>query len=261
MAAMDTDGILGMLQETAAEVITPRFTLLQKTEINEKRPGDLVTIADHEAEIYLTRLLKDSFPDAVVVGEEAVFDDPSLLKGLGNVDHAFIIDPIDGTRNFVHGKDQHGVILAEVRGGVTTRGWIWQPQPSRGYVAERGAGVRLNGEPIVRTRHDRLPLGASSKSKLRGFDADGRLSPVVRSHFACCFDYPALLHGDIDFMFYSSLHPWDHLAGSLVVTENGGISRTMDGMNYSLISRSRGGLLVAADTMSWMAAQQNWPIS
>ncbi|MBB1484786.1 inositol monophosphatase [Tessaracoccus sp. MC1865] len=257
---MDTEGILGLLKETAAEIITPRFRLLADTDVDEKKPGDLVTVADHESEVYLTRRLKEAFPNAVVVGEEAVFADPSLLKGLGNADHAFIIDPIDGTRNFVHGRDEHGVILAEVRGGVTTRGWIWQPQTGRAYVAERGAGVQLNGGPIERRRHDRPPLGASSKRKLRGFDADGKLSPVVRSHFACCFDYPAVLDGTFDFMFYSSLHPWDHLAGSLMVVENGGISRTIDGMDYSLTSRSRGGLLVAGDTLSWMVAQQNWPI-
>lgn len=257
---MDTDGILGLLQETAAEVITPRFRQLAEHHITEKKPGDLVTVADREAEAHLSALLKDAFPSAVVVGEEAVFANPQLLKGLANAEHAFIIDPIDGTRNFVHGDIKHGVILAETRGGVTTRGWIWQPQTGRGYVAERGAGVRLNGEPIIRQRHDRAPLGASSKHKLLGYEGNGRLSPVVRSNFACCFDYPAVLHGDLDFMWYSSLHPWDHLAGSLMVVENGGVSRTMDGLNYHVQTQARG-LLVASDTLSWMVAQQNWPIN
>lgn len=257
---MDTEGMLALLQETADAVITPRFRQLADSDIDEKKPGDLVTVADREAEVYLTRLLKDAYPDAVVVGEEAAFADPGLLKGLDNADHSFVIDPIDGTRNFVHGDDAHGVILAELRAGVTTRGWIWQPQTLRGYAVERGAGVQLNGQPIVRERHDRPPLGASSKRRLLGYDADGQLSPVVRSRFACCFDYPAVLHGELDFMWYSSMHPWDHLAGSLMVVENGGVSRTMDGLQYTLRSRARG-LLVAGDTLSWMVAQQNWPIN
>lgn len=261
MGAMETDQIMGLLRQTADEVIRPRFRALAETDIeNKSRPGDLVTVADREAEVHLASLLQRNFPDALIVGEEGVFLQTASLKGIHNADHAFIIDPIDGTRNFVNGRDEHGVILAETRGGVTTRGWIWQPQTGRAYVAERGAGVRLNGAPIERKRHDRAPQGASSKRRLRGYDADGRLSPVVRSNFACCFDYPDVLHGTFDFMYYTSLHPWDHLAGSLMVTENGGISRTMDGLNYSLMSRSRGGLLVAGDTMSWMAAQQYWPI-
>ncbi len=256
---MDTDGILGLMQETAEKVITPRFRTLEESDISQKSgPYDLVTIADKEAEEYLTTRLQSAFPKAVVVGEEAVFDDPDKQKFMRNADHAFIIDPIDGTRNFVRGRDQHGVMVAETKGGVTTRGWIWQPQTNRAYVVERGSGVRLNGEPIVRPQTNRLPLGASSKEALNGFTAGGKLSPVVWSQFACAFDYPALLHGDIDFMYYTSMHPWDHLAGSLMVMENGGVSRTMDGLAYSLLSRSRG-LLVASDALVWMTAQQHWP--
>lgn len=256
---MDTDGILELMQETAEKVITPRFRSLNEEDISHKSgPHDLVTVADQEAEEYLTVRLQSAFPDAVVVGEEAVFARPELRKLLPNADHALIIDPIDGTRNFVRGRDQHGVMVAETMGGVTTRGWIWQPQTHRAYVVERGSGVRLNGEPIVRPRTQRLPLGASSQQKMQGFTADGHLSPVVMSQFACAFDYPAVLHGDIDFMYYTSMHPWDHLAGSLMITENGGVSRTMDGLAYTLLSRSKG-LLIANDALVWMAAQQHWP--
>lgn len=255
---MDTDAILELLKETADEVITPRFRSLADGDIETKSgPGDLVTIADKEAEQVITKRLQDAFPDALVVGEEAVFDDPSLRDRLPNAEHAFIIDPIDGTRNFVRGRDEHGVILAETQGGVTTRGWIWQPQTGRAYVTEKGAGVLMNDEPIVRDVPDRKPLGASSKDKLQGYTADGRLSPVVRSHFACCFDYPAVLHGDLDFMFYTSIQPWDHLAGCLMLTESGGVARTMDGRAYTLLNDSPG-LLVASDVLVWMTAQQNW---
>lgn len=256
---MDTDGILGLMQETAEAVINPRFKALEDDDISHKSgPYDLVTVADKEAEEYLTTRLQAAFPDAVVVGEESIFDAPEKRKLLPNADHAFIIDPIDGTRNFVRGRDEHGVMVAETRGGVTTRGWIWQPQTGRAYVAERGAGVRMNGEPILRNVSGRLPQGASSKEAMNGFTANGNLSPVVWSQFACAFDYPAVLHGDIDFMYYTSMHPWDHLAGSLMVTENGGVSRTMDGLAYTLLSRSAG-LLVASDTLVWMTAQANWP--
>ena len=66
---MDTEGILGLMQETAAEVITPRFRQLASADIDEKTPGDFVTVADREAEAYLTRLLGAAFPDALVLGE------------------------------------------------------------------------------------------------------------------------------------------------------------------------------------------------
>ena len=257
---MDTHGILGLMQETAEAVITPRFRQLASADIDEKKPGDFVTVADREAEEYLGRRLRDAYPGAVVVGEEAVHLDGSLLDQLPNADHAFVIDPIDGTGNFVRGDDRHGVILAELRGGVTTRGWIWQPQFGRGYVVERGAGVRVNGEPLVHPVRDRKPLGGTSKKNLLGYDADGQLSPAVRSHFSAAFDYPAVLEGDFDFAVYTNTWPWDHLAGSLMLTEVGGVSRTLDGMAYSVLTRAKG-LLVAGDTVSWLAAQQYWPVN
>ncbi|HJE51693.1 MAG TPA: inositol monophosphatase [Tessaracoccus flavescens] len=257
---MDTDGILRLIHETAAEVITPRFRSLAESDIDSKRhKGDLVTVADTEAERVLTRRLKEVYPEALVLGEESVFEDPSLLKGVANADHAFIIDPIDGTGNFVRGDERYGSMLCELRGGVTTRGWIYQPQTERSYVAERGAGVRLNGEPIIRERPQRLPLGAASRKRVVGYSVDGRLSPIVPSSYACAFDYPNVLHGVIDFIAYNSLHPWDHLPGSLMVTELGGVSRTFDGLAYTVQTRSKG-LLVAGDTVSWMAAQKYWPV-
>lgn len=257
---MDTEAILDAMKETAHEVITPRFRVLVDDDVQTKSgPDDYVTVADREAEEILTARLQGAFPDAVVVGEEAVFANPPLRDRLPNADHAFIIDPIDGTRNFVRGRDEHGIIIAETRGGVTTRGWIWQPQTGRAYVAERGAGLRMNGEKVVAERPDRKPVGASSRAAVQGFTAEGYLSPVVPTKYACCFDYPALLHGEYDFLYYASLHPWDHLAGALMVTENGGVSRTLDGLAYTLLSRSRG-LLVASDALVWMTAQQHWKI-
>ena len=56
-------------------------------------------------------------------------------------DHAFTVDPVDGTKNFVNGSKDHAVMVAEVRGGEVVRGWIWQPQHETAYVAERGAGA------------------------------------------------------------------------------------------------------------------------
>lgn len=255
---MDTAAVLDLMKETAAEVINPRFRALAETDVETKsHASDFVTVADKEAEVMLTQRLSAANPDAVVVGEEAIFAEPNLREKLNNADHAFIIDPIDGTANFVRGKDEHGIIIAETRGGVTTRGWIWQPRTGRAYVAERGAGVRMNDEPIVPDKPARLPLGATSKDALQGYDGGGRLSPTVHTKFACCFDYPAALHGEYDFIYYTSLMPWDHLAGALMLTENGGVSRTMDGLAYTVLSRSKG-LLVAGDVLVWMTAQQNW---
>lgn len=257
---MDTPGILDLVKETAAEVVVPRFRQLAAGDVEEKSPGDFVTVADREAEWYLSRLLRGVYPSVVIVGEEGVFANPSLLESAHGAEHAFLIDPIDGTRNFVSGRDEYGVMLAEVRNGVTTRGWIYQPQTGRAYVAEHGAGAVLDGVPIARTATTRPPLGATAKRALQGFTAEGRLSPVARSAWCCAFDYPKVLHGDVDFLVYSTLHPWDHLAGSLMVTETGGVSRTVEGADYCLATRT-GGLIVARDAATWRTARETWPAS
>ena len=196
---MDTAAILELIKETAEKVINPRFRALEQADVEAKTsPDDLVTIADREAEALLASALHRIYPDALVIGEEAVFANPGLRRELPSAEHALVIDPIDGTRNFVKGRPEHGVMLAETRNGITTRGWIWQPRTGRGYVAEKGAGVRLNDEPVTSQKQDRPPLGASSKTHVQGFTGGGELSPVVRSLFACAFDYPRVLHGELD---------------------------------------------------------------
>ncbi len=141
--------MLTLLKDVAEEVINPRFRSLAAEQIDEKNPGDLVTVADHEAEERITAALHSAYPDALVLGEEATASDPALLERFRSADHAFTVDPVDGTKNFVHGKKDHAVMVAELRSGDVVRGWIWQPQHELAYVAERGAGAWRNGERVV----------------------------------------------------------------------------------------------------------------
>ena len=116
---METEAILDLMKETAEAVINPRFRALSEEEVSAKSgPEDLVTIADKEAEAHLTEALRRIYPDALIVGEEMVFSNPELRWRIPNADHALVIDPIDGTGNFVRGRIEHGMILAETRGGV-----------------------------------------------------------------------------------------------------------------------------------------------
>ena len=98
---LSTDAVMELMQSVAAEVITPRFRSLPTSQIDEKRPGDLVTVADHEAEELLTAALLEAYPDAVVLGEEAYAGRPDLMDQFRAADHAFTVDPVDGTKNFV----------------------------------------------------------------------------------------------------------------------------------------------------------------
>ena len=111
---LSTDEVLELMQSVAAEVITPRFRSLSASQIDEKRPGDLVTVADHEAEELITKALLEAYPDAVVLGEEAYATAPELMEQFRAADHGFTVDPVDGTKNFVNGSKDHAVMIAEV---------------------------------------------------------------------------------------------------------------------------------------------------
>ena len=114
---LTTGEVLRLLQDVAAEVITPRFRSLSGDQITEKNPGDLVTVADREAEVRITAALQHAYPDALVLGEEATASDDSVEERFRQADHAFTVDPVDGTKNFVAGSPLHAVMAAELRDG------------------------------------------------------------------------------------------------------------------------------------------------
>lgn len=227
---MQTEWVSQQLREVAERVILPRFGALAEGEVEEKRPGDPVTIADREAELMLTTILEAADPGSLVVGEEGVFADPGRLDALVGAERAWVIDPVDGTRNFSRGSSDFAVMLAEVRAGVTVRGWIWQPVHQRMYVAERGGGVLCNDRPLQPHASGRpVPLGASYVP-IRS-EQCGELQ-VRRSWGSCGIDYPKLIDGEVDFLTYRSLFPWDHLPGALMVSEFGGRTASTDGVDY-----------------------------
>lgn len=237
--------MLALLQDVAAEVVTPRFRSLREEQIHEKRPGDLVTVADREAEELITTALRAAYPDAVVLGEEAYAHDHALLERFVAADHGFTVDPVDGTKNFVAGSPDHAVMVSEVRDGVTVRGWIWQPEHEQAWVAERGAGVTRDGTVVRRQPAGAQPQGATSIWSRRGRQPEG-LPPLDGSWVCCGVDYPRLLEGATDFLLYGHTNPWDHLPGSLMVREAGGAVAHADGTPYDARSGGRG-LVVASD--------------
>lgn len=255
---LETDAVLALIQEVAEKVVTPRFRSLSAEQVDEKGPGDLVTVADREAERLLTRFLLDAYPDAVVLGEEAYAARPELLEEFAAADHAFTVDPVDGTRNFVKGSPDHAVMVAETRGGESVRAWIWQPQHELAYVAERGAGAYRNGERLTLATPPTDPAGlrgVTSRWRWLGRSL-GPLPPLTLSWVCCGVDYPRLIEGDADVVIYGRANPWDHAPGSLLLTESGGFAGTHDGRTYRPgdpleVEGSPAGLVAAADRSTY----------
>jgi fructose-1,6-bisphosphatase/inositol monophosphatase family enzyme len=154
------DEVGEVLREVSAEVIEPRFNALREDDVRSKSPGELVTVADEEAERRLKTELSVLIPEALFVGEEE-FSGSSGLPDALRSEKIWLVDPLDGTANFVSGSPLWAVMVALVRGGETRAAWIWQPAAKVMYQAEVGAGATRKGNIIV------LPQSSYVESVMR----------------------------------------------------------------------------------------------
>lgn len=152
MRLPEIDQVAALIAETAREIILPRFGRLEAGAVMEKAPGDLVTIADQEGEVRLTERLPDLLPGSRVVGEEAYAKSPAVLDTLDGEDPVWVIDPVDGTANFVAGRPRFATIVALARKGETLAGWIHLPIEDRTAWAIRGEGAYLDGQRLILAR-------------------------------------------------------------------------------------------------------------
>lgn len=250
--------VADLVREVSAAVIEPRFRSLADGEVVEKTKGELVTVADREAEDLLTAGLAALDPGTPVVGEEAVAADPRTMDALA-ADRVWLVDPLDGTGNFVWGKPDWATMVALVVGGETAAAWIFQPVTGRLYQAERGSGATVDGERLVAG-----PRGDTTQA-LTGAVLTGYLDEATRAQVTPNLDrfgaitagrhcagteYPALVEGDTDFVLFWRTLPWDHAPGTLLVEEAGGVAARPDGTPYRPEAGGKG-LLVAAGATTW----------
>lgn len=255
---MRIDDVTDILREAAESAILPRFRSLGAGDVSEKSPGEVVTVADRQAEELITRRLR-AVRDVPVVGEEAAAADPGLIDALRHAPAAWLVDPLDGTSNFVAGRTEFAVMAAFVEVGEPVASWIVQPVAGHVYVAEHGAGAWRDG---VRVRRAPAP---AEPARIRGAALTRFLSADARAHVeaaaprfaalepgAHCagVDYPRLVDGEQDFVLFHRTLPWDHAPGTLLLREAGGVAHRPDGRPYRPADGGLG-LLNAADQACW----------
>ncbi|MFB7286626.1 inositol monophosphatase family protein [Actinacidiphila glaucinigra] len=244
---MIDDALFKAVEDTvraAAEAeVVPRWRQLGAGDISHKTgPGDLVTVADREAELRLARELPALLPGSVVVGEEAVHADPGILRRIGGDDPVWIVDPVDGTANFVAGRPEFATLVALAHGGEVHASWTYVPRLDLMATARRGGGARLNGEPI-RTAGDSggaaLKVATSQfafldEQERRRFEGLGTDGVEARQCTCAGLDYLEVARGAIDAVAFTWESPWDHAAGVLLVAEAGGASVTAGGVPFRI---------------------------
>ncbi|HEX2118778.1 MAG TPA: inositol monophosphatase family protein [Acidimicrobiales bacterium] len=257
--------VAGVLEEVAAEVIEPRFDNLADGDVDEKAPKELVTTADTESERLLVRRLGELLPGVPVVGEEATWESGSVpSRLLAEAPRVWLVDPVDGTSNFVAGSTDWGVMTALIEHGRTVVGWIWRPVERRLYVAERDGGAWRDGRRLHRAAAPADPARLRGGVLRRFLDEDtlervdrnaGRFAEITSGRMAAAVEYPLIAEGEEDFALFGPTLPWDHAPGALLVEEAGGVARRPDGSPYRPAG-TEGGLLVAAGEEAWAAVRR-----
>lgn len=247
------------IAEVVAKEIAPHFGKLEKEAVRQKSSAtDLVTRVDEAAEAALKKALSALAPGAGFVGEEAAAADPSIVEALAGEGAYWIVDPLDGTRNFVNGAPEFGTIVAYVENGETLMGWIYAAPQQRCAIAVKGDGAFWDGAaPIVAPPANDPPLGLRSTGWLTP-DWRDRLTLALRKNFASrpghcsAYAYLKLMTGEVDFKLSSRIHPWDHAAGALLLSELGGKAAFLEtAENYTPRDSVDAPLLASAPGRGW----------
>ncbi|MBL1100777.1 inositol monophosphatase family protein [Streptomyces coffeae] len=241
--AGDLSAVEEAVRKAAAAEIMPRFRQLDDHEIVEKNgPHDLVTTADRLAEQHLAASLTSLLPGSAVVGEEGVHADPSVLDALGGDAPVWIVDPVDGTRQFVHGDPGFSTLVALAHHGELLASWTFAPALDEMAVARRGQGAWLNGEPIrsgspepgtvleVAISHYDFTTDAEKRA-LSGLHTPGARPRPCGS---AGLEYLKVARGELDALAFTWENAWDHAAGLLLVAEAGGASATLTGESFRI---------------------------
>jgi fructose-1,6-bisphosphatase/inositol monophosphatase family enzyme len=245
-----------LMRRVATSVVMPRFRQLAADEIEEKSPGDLVTIADRESEVRLTEGLAKILPNARTVGEEACSADPTLLENL-NQGTAWIVDPIDGTSNFAAGNSPFALMIGLVADGETLAGWILDPVSDRMCHAVRGGGAFVDDHRVVAQETGAILPRAGISTYFMAASAretflENAAGKMTLADIPRCAgeQYPRLVLGQHDLALFERVLPWDHIPGALFLTEAGGHIARLDGTPYRFWD-GRTGLLAAASRRVW----------
>nr|WP_239090177.1 inositol monophosphatase [Marinomonas ostreistagni] len=240
------NSLIEIVRNVAKQEILPRFRDLSSDNISTKSGfDDLVTVADLAAEKAMTEAFSVLLPDALIVGEESVAADASVLDKIDSDELVLIIDPIDGTWNYANGLPTFGVLIAAAYAGQTIFGLLYDVANDDWIEASQGEGtwfVRANGDArqiTIRTEVADDNLVGMFSPFLFKDESLRRHAALLQPKYArtialrcCCHEYRTMVQGNVDFSVSPKPNVWDHAAGILAYQEAGGKVEMLDGSDY-----------------------------
>jgi myo-inositol-1(or 4)-monophosphatase len=194
--------------------------------VKEKAANDFVSEVDREAEQSIIRTLREAYPDHAILAEES--------GASGSSDYQWIIDPLDGTTNFIHGFPQYAVAIALMHKGTVTQAVVYDPGRNDLFTASRGRGAFLNDQRMRVSKRTSLKASLIGTglpfSELAHLDIYLavmrdmiRQSAGFRRAGSAALDLAYVAAGRLDGFWEFGLSPWDMAAGALLITEAGGL--------------------------------------
>lgn len=218
----------------AGNVIQRASMNVDTIRVERKKHNDFVSEVDRAAEQTIIETILEAYPKHAILAEE------SGAKGVGQAEYEWIIDPIDGTTNFIHGHTQYAVSIALAHKGQIQQGVVYDPNRNDLFTASRGVGAFLNDRRIrvgKRTNLNECVISTGfpvvDQSYIDTYlamlkDVIGRTAGVRREG-AAAIDLCNVACGRVDGFWEFNLKPWDIAAGSLIIQEAGGIVTDMKG--------------------------------
>ena len=223
----------------ASKKLIRDFGELEKLQISSKSLGNFVTNADIYTEKTIREILSYHFPDYGFILEES---EDTAGKDKDNI---FVIDPIDGTSNFIHGIPQFCIAIAKISFGEISDGIIFNPITNEFYWASKGKGSWLNNQRLRvsnRKELDKCIIGASSFEKEESFIKQSlflkKNSASFRAMGSAALDLAFVASGRMDGYWGSNLNLWDIAPGILLIKEAGGNITKTDGKKWDIFSKN-----------------------
>lgn len=216
----------------AGSIIMRASDNLDALTVRHKSLNDLVSEVDRAAEDAILDVLRTAYPDHAILAEES--------GAAGQSEYTWIIDPLDGTTNFLHGFPVYAVSIAMSHKGVLTHGVVYDPVRNDLFTATRGAGAFLNDRRIRVSKRDKLiDCLVATGFPFRMFDHTDayiammrdfmRKTAGIRRPGAAALDLASVAAGRMDGFWEIGLSPWDMAAGVLLVQEAGGLVGDLQG--------------------------------
>jgi myo-inositol-1(or 4)-monophosphatase len=217
----------------AGSIITRASSDIDRLTIRTKRKNDFVSEVDHAAEEAIISVLREAYPSHGILAEESGASD-------AEAEYVWVIDPLDGTTNFLHGFPQYCVSIGLLHKGAPTQAVVFDPNRNELFTATKGVGAYLNDRRIRVTKTDRLEnalMGTGFPVRevgqlddyLRMFKNMTVSCSGIRRPGAAALDLAWVAAGRMDGFWEIGLSPWDIAAGALLVREAGGLIGDLNG--------------------------------